>query len=151
MAPATQAAAGGEYVEPVEREVPCYSHPVAKPKKRSGKTKPVSEAEAKRRHDVMDEAILSFEGQLDELEGALGMYMLGRHVGWKVLYIVHSKKTVAKYETILKIDVREEFEEETSDSLRSMGYRLAKAFTNFWKVVSGEEKIDRAERKLIDS
>lgn len=97
----------------------------------------------------MDEAILNFHGALDELEGALGMYMLGRHFGWKVLYIVHSKKTVRKYEQILGIDVRTEFEAETPDSVRSNGYRLAQAFSNFWKVVSGEEKIDRSERKLI--
>lgn len=117
--------------------------------KRTGKTKLVAPEEAKRRHDVMDEAILNFKGQLDELEGALGMYMLGRHMGWKVLYIIHSKKTVKKYEDILGIDVREEFEPETPDSSRSNGYNLAQAFSNFWKVVSGEEKIDRGERKQI--
>src|SRR5687768_3824595 len=93
--------------------------------KRTGKTRPTSPDEAKRRHDVMDQAILNFQGQLDELEGALGMYMLGRHVGWKVLYIIHSKRTVAKYEKILGISVREEFEPETIDSHRSHGYRLA--------------------------
>lgn len=97
----------------------------------------------------MDAAILTFKGQLDELESALGMYMLGRHFGWKVLYIIHSKKSVAKYEKILGIDVRAEFEAETVDSQRSQGFQLAQAFSNFWKVVSGEEKIDRAERKLL--
>jgi hypothetical protein len=118
--------------------------------KRTAKTKLVPADEAKRRHDLMDKAILGFEGQLDELEGALGMYMLGRHMGWKVLYIIHSKKTVAKYEGILGIDVRAEFEPETEDSHRSNGYRIAQTFSNFWKVVSGEEKIDRTERKLIE-
>jgi hypothetical protein len=118
--------------------------------KPSGKTKPVPAEEAKRRHDLMDAAILNFHGQLDELESALGMYMLGRHMGWKVLYIVHSKKTVKKYEEILGIDVRDEFEAETVDSHRSNGYRLSQAFSNFWKVVSGEEKIERAERKLME-
>lgn len=117
--------------------------------KRTGRTELVTPEEAKRRHDVIDKAILDFRGQLDELEGAIGMYMLGRHVGWKVLYIIHSKKTVSKYEKILGIDVRVEFEPETRDSERSHGFRLARAFTNFWKVVSGEEKIDRTERKLI--
>ena len=38
--------------------------------KRTPKTKLVSAEEAKRRHDVIDRAILKFEGQLDELEGA---------------------------------------------------------------------------------
>ena len=29
------------------------------------------------------------------------MYMIGRHFGWKVLYLIHTKKTIAKYEGIL--------------------------------------------------
>lgn len=65
------------------------------------------------------------------------------------VYIIHSKKTVAKYEGLLKISVRDEFEAETVDSERSRGYRIAMTFSNFWKAVSGEEKIDRADRKLI--
>lgn len=117
--------------------------------KRTGKTPPVTPEEAKRRHDVMDEAILNFTGIIDELEGALGMYMIGRHFGWKVLYLIHSKRTVAKYERILGIDVREEFEPETVDSKRSYGFKLSQTFSNFWKVVSGEEKIDRTERKQL--
>lgn len=114
------------------------------------KTPLTSPAEAKARHDLMDEAIFNFEGQLDELEAALGMYMLGRHLGWKVLYIIHSKKTIRKYEAILGIDVREAFPEVGPDAERSNGYRLAQTFSNFWKVVSGEEKIDRNQRKAID-
>lgn len=111
----------------------------------------VSPEEAKRRHDLMDAAIHRFAGQLDELEGALGMYMLGRHMGWKVLYIIHSKRTVAKYEAILGINVREEFEAETPDSMRSMGFLAVRSISNFWKFVSGEEKIDldRQQRRSI--
>ena len=119
--------------------------------KRTGKTKPVEPVEAKRRHDLMDAAILTFKGQLDELESALGMYMLGRHFGWKVLYIIHSKKSVAKYEKILGIDVRAEFEAETVDSHRSLGFQAASALSNFWKVVSGDEKLplDREQRRSL--
>ena len=117
--------------------------------KYKSKTEPVSAPEAKRRHDLMDDRIRDFEGGLDELESALGMYMLGRHFGWKVLYIIHSKKTVRKYEEILGIDVREEFPAEGLDAERSNGYRAIRSISNFWKFVSGEEKIelDRDERK----
>jgi hypothetical protein len=122
-----------------------------KPRGSKAKTKLVAPDEAKRRHDVMDEAILDFEGTLDELEGALGMYMIGRHFGWKVLYLIHSKKTVAKYEAILKIKVSEEFEPETPDSTRSNAFKAIQHLTNFWKIVSGEEKLplDRAERRSL--
>jgi len=119
--------------------------------KRIPKTQNVSAEEAKRRHDRMDDAIRAFHGQLDELESALGMYMLGRHLGWKVLYIIHSKKTVAKYEAILGISVRDEFAPETDDSHRSLGFKAVQKLTNFWKAVSGEEKlpIEREERRTL--
>jgi hypothetical protein len=115
------------------------------------KTPDVPEAEAKRRHDLMDQIIRTYTGPADELEAALGMYMIGRHVGWKVLYLVHSKPTVAKYEAILGIKVREEFEPETDDSVRSNAFKAARALTNFWKIVSGDDKLplDRAERRSL--
>ena len=59
--------------------------------------------------DLFDRAAANFTGGADELESAIGMYVLGRHFGWRVLYIIHSKKTVAKYEQILDIEVRKEF------------------------------------------
>lgn len=111
----------------------------------------VTPDEAKRRHDLMDAAIERFNGGADQLEAALGMYMIGRHVGWKVLYLIHTKATVAKYETILGIKVREEFEPETTDSSRSLAFKSAQALTNFWKIVSGDEKLplDRDERRSL--
>lgn len=99
--------------------------------------------------EVFDKAIHNFHGTIDELESAIGLFVLGRHMGWKVLYIVHSKKTVKKYEEILGISVREEFPEEGPEASRSMGYTIAKTFSNFWKVVSGEEKVDRRNWREI--
>jgi hypothetical protein len=113
------------------------------------KLQPMSADDAKRMSDLFDKVTQNFKGGMDELESSIGMYVLGRHFGWKVLYIVHSKKTVAKYESILGIDVRKEFPEEGNFAEVSIGYRIAKGFSNFWKVVSGEEKIDRASRREI--
>ena len=104
--------------------------------------------EAKRMSDIIDEAVRNYRGMVDELEGAIGMYMLGRHVGWRPLVIFHNKRTIRKYEQILGIDIRTEFPEEGPDADRSMGYKLAKTFSNFWKVVSGEEKIE-GRRELV--
>lgn len=115
------------------------------------KTPMVSEAEAKRRHDHIDQVIAEYTGPGDELEAAIGMYMVGRHVGWKVLYLMHSKSTIAKYEQILRIKVRDEFDDETPDSHRSAAFKAAKLLTNFWKIVSGDEKLplERAERRAL--
>lgn len=93
--------------------------------------------------EIEDRAIVEFVGQMDELESALGMLRLGHHMGWKVLYMVHSKKTIRKYEEILDIKVRELFPERGPSAGRSTGLALAEKFSNFWKVVSGEVKIER--------
>ncbi|HEY9277338.1 MAG TPA: hypothetical protein VIO87_03970 [Methylotenera sp.] len=90
---------------------------------------------------IEDNAIKNFSGMLDELESALGMLRIGHHFGWRTLYILHSKRTIRKYEEILNIKIRDVFPEEGPSSNRSIGLALAKRASNFWKVVSGEIKI----------
>lgn len=92
--------------------------------------------------EIERNAIANFKGQFDELEMALGMLKIGHHVGWKVLVIIHNKRTIRKYEEILGIHIREFFPEEGPSSYRSNGYMLAKKLGNFWKAVSGDIKIE---------
>lgn len=98
--------------------------------------------------EVIDRTIREAHGQLDELESALGMLLLGHHFGWKVLYLIHSKKTVRKYEEILGIKIREFFPERGPSSYRSVGLHVADKASNFWKVVSGDTKIP--DRRKIE-
>lgn len=91
--------------------------------------------------EVIDRTIRDGNGLLDELESALGMLLIGHHFGWKVLYLIHSKKTIRKYEEILGIKVREHFPERGPSSPRSVGLAFADKASNFWKVVSGDIKI----------
>ena len=113
---------------------------MASPKRRR-KIPATSPEEAKRLVDLVDDAILGFRGTADEIEQAIGFYFIGRHVGWRALLIIHNKRTIRKYERILGIDVRTAFPEEGPDADRSMGYRVARGLSNFWKAVSGEEKV----------
>ena len=95
---------------------------------------------------IVNSAFDRFSGAIDELESAIGMLFMGDYVGWKVLVIVHSKRTIRKYEDILGIKVREFFPEEGACSLRSVGYEVALKLGNFWKAVSGDISIpDRRE------
>jgi hypothetical protein len=105
------------------------------------------------------EAIASFHGDLPELESALGMLRMGHHFGWKVLYIIHSKKTIRKYEQILTGDskepvrIRELFKEDGPSSYRSHGYRLVQAASNFWRAISGEAedvKLEKEVRRAVE-
>jgi hypothetical protein len=97
---------------------------------------------------IEENAIIKFQGNIDELESALGMLRVGHHLGWKVLYIAHSKRTIRKYEDILGIKIREMFPESGPSSKRSIGLSLAEKFSNFWRVVSGDIKIEN--RKSIE-
>ncbi|WP_052185207.1 hypothetical protein [Methylotenera versatilis] len=92
-------------------------------------------------------AIVQFVGMLDELESALGMLRMGHHMGWKVLYMIHSKKTIRKYEEILDIKIRDIFPDEGPSAGRSVGLGIAKKFSNFWKVVSGETELTKEEKE----
>lgn len=91
------------------------------------------------------EAIADFQGDLTQLEAALGMLRMGHRFGWRVLYIIHSKKTIRNYEAILNRKIRELFEETGPCSYRSIGFNLAQRYSNFWKVVGGELEITRRQ------
>lgn len=92
-------------------------------------------------------AIIQFTGILDELESAIGMLRISHHMGWKVLYMIHSKRTIRKYEEILDIKIRDIFPDEEPSANRSTGLEIAKKFSNFWKVVSGEQPLTKEEKE----
>lgn len=103
--------------------------------------KKASAAQLKKLDDIEQLAIAKFMGDLGELESALGMLRLGQQYGWRVMYLIHSKATIRKYEKILDIEVKEQFLKAGPSAERNQGYKLLQKFGNFWKVVSGEEKI----------
>jgi len=102
----------------------------------------LSDEEKAAAFDKAGAAVAKFSGSLEELEKAIGMLMIGYHFGWKVLLLVHSKRTIRKYEKILDIDIKTFFPAEGESARRSMGLDLAKQIGNFWQVVSGDIKID---------
>ena len=86
-------------------------------------------------------AVKEFQGAFDELERAIGMYHLGKLLGWKVLLLIHNKRTIRKYEKILQIKVREEFPETGPFAEKSLAYDWAHRYDAFWKVASGERVV----------
>lgn len=108
---------------------------------------PLSQDQVWALYEIERKAIAGFTGQFDELETALGMLHLGFHIGWRPLVLIHDKKTIKKYEQILGIEIREYFPPEGPSADRSIGYTIAKKFSNFWKVVSGEIKSDELKQQ----
>ena len=107
--------------------------------------------EQKQQLQEIEDRVIRSGGIIDEVESAIGMLRVGHHFGWKVLYIVHSKKTIRKYEEILGVRIRDIFPEKGPSAPRSLGLKVAETFSNFWKVVSGDKhyKIDPEDRKKI--
>lgn len=100
-----------------------------------------------RLEQVEREAFLSFQGSYDDLERALGALRLAPHLGWKPLVVIHSKATIAKFEEILGIEFRNEFKPEGPSARRSLGFDLVSKASNFWKAITGEERVEDLDRK----
>ena len=81
----------------------------------------LSDAEKVAAFDKAAYAVAGFSGSLEELEKAIGMLIVGYHFGWKVLMLVHSKRTIKKYEKILDIEIREFFPAE-GNSAKPVSY-----------------------------
>lgn len=99
-----------------------------------------------RSHELLerfDKLCETFAGDITELERAVGVYFVGRRVGWKILYVIHDKRTLKKYEKILGVEFKKEFTEFEDQGKRSNIYRVLKTVSNFWKAVSGAISIDR--------
>ena len=80
----------------------------------------------------------SYQGDFGELERALGMHMIGPLVGWRVLALIHNRKTLRKYESILGLtSVRDAYPEEGPYAYKSQGLAIAKKLGEFWKAVDG--------------
>jgi hypothetical protein len=118
-------------------------------------TPPATAEEARARYEFIESVLRSLPSgrfTIVEVESAIGMYLLALPLGWKVLYLLHSKKTIRKYEEILGLKLSEHFPEFGPDADRTNAYKLIKAVSNFWKLVSGDEKppLDLDKRVIID-
>ena len=103
----------------------------------------------------IDPVIKDYRGNVNELEQAIGVWNVGRKLGWKVMLLVHDRKTLAKYEKILGIAIRETFPEVGPSAYRMMGFRMAETVSNFWKLISGAaeegKQMDRQERRRVEA
>lgn len=89
-------------------------------------------------HDIAESALLRFKGDIHLLESAIGSLYVGKQYGWKVIYLIHDKKTIRKYEDVLKINFRQDMPEIGPRADHSVAFRALQNVTNFWKAVKGE-------------
>ena len=87
---------------------------------------------------TIDKAIQDYRGNVSELEAAIGVWIVGRQFGWKVMLLMHDRKTLAKYEDILGVDFRTQLDDVGSLAHKSIAWKAMETVSNFWKAVRGE-------------
>ncbi|MFX4227168.1 MAG: hypothetical protein ACFHHU_04535 [Porticoccaceae bacterium] len=91
---------------------------------------------------ILLEQIRTFRGQGTTLESAIGALVVGQHMGWRVLRIIHSPTTYKKYEKILGLKFQDLCPETTNHSTRNSGFKIVEKLGAFWDVVMGRKKVD---------
>lgn len=88
---------------------------------------------------AIDRAVDNFHGELTELESAVGMLLVGRHYGWRVMLLIHSPATVRKHLKTLGLkNLRELLPEVGMLAHRSNAWRLVDGSKTFWMAVRGQ-------------
>ena len=102
------------------------------------KATPISAEESKELIDIINEATLRFEGNLNHLHAAIGILLVGRELGWKPLLLIHDKKTIRRCEQILDVEFRKVLPEIGENADKSIAWKLSQRVSSFWKAVRGE-------------
>ena len=81
----------------------------------------------------------SYSGDARVLESAIGTLFLGALLGWKPLLLIHSPKTVQRYQVILDLDFKEVLPEYGSHASKAEALQFSSdQQDSFWKIVKGE-------------
>lgn len=86
----------------------------------------------------IESRIKEFSGAAPELESAIGAFFVGKQTGWKILLLIHDRRTIAKYEKFLDLNFKDHMEPEGPMAMKSLAWRLIKKDKDFWKAVRGE-------------
>lgn len=86
----------------------------------------------------IDDLTMGYIGQVEELENAIGALMLGRKVGWRPLFLLHSPQSIRKYQKILGVNFQVQLDPVGPKADRLVAWRIAQTVSNFWKLVKGE-------------
>jgi len=97
----------------------------------------------------IEEVSTNFKGQLDDLQAAVGMLVIGRFYGWRVMRLVSSRR---HWTVTCKLfgDLKELLPERTALSNKSLAFRVVDKSGNYWDVIKGHsEAMPLHERKLV--
>lgn len=88
---------------------------------------------------LLDKRVQAFRGDIPELERAIGAVFVGRQMGWKVLLLIHDRKTIKRYEETLDLQFKEPNMPEVGKyAHKSVAWTAVQKVASFWKAVKGE-------------
>jgi len=90
----------------------------------------------------IDSVASEYKGDSHVLFSAIGAVFVGRLYGWRVIRVVLSTSTYAKYQKVLALDFKSVMSPETSLSDRSLAYKVVKNLKAFWAIVRGQVPIE---------
>lgn len=95
--------------------------------------------------------IANYEGNVLELEHAIGAAVLSSLFGWKAMHIFHCKKTIRSYQKILGYRFRDQVPEFGSLAYKSPALVQALESSDFWKAVSHASGFKIENRTRLDN
>ncbi|MFM8445602.1 MAG: hypothetical protein ACKN9W_19965 [Methylococcus sp.] len=108
----------------------------------------VKEAFSPEIQQMIFNASQTYSGQMDDFYQAVGMLVIGRLYGWRVMRIAG---THANWKTANQIfgDLKTLMDERGELAHRSLGLRLADEAGRYWEIVRGVVKIPQQEKKAL--
>lgn len=91
-----------------------------------------------------------FTGQCDDLGAAVGILVLSRLFGWRVMRLVSNRR---HWQITIKIfgDIKKITPERGKLARKSIGLKIADKLGEYWDLISGKKKvIPEKTRKMID-
>lgn len=100
-------------------------------------------------NEKIEQLAKEYHGQLDDLYAIVGMVVMGRHFGWKVIRLTSRRGHWALANKCFG-DVKKLLPERGLYAHRSVGLRIADKLGNFWDIVRGTVSVSQEERKLLE-
>jgi len=95
----------------------------------------------------LKEVITSFRGNGEVLQNALGALLIGQVYGWRVLRVMYSGASYARYQKVLQLKFNEWCPDETPLSERHKLYKAYKLTGKFWEYIKGKISLPKNQQE----
>lgn len=85
---------------------------------------------------IFKRAYEGFDGNFNELTEAVGVLVIGQHVGWKAVRLAYTRGRLNKFARILGVDLEDVMPFQTDDSDRLRGVRIADQMERWYEVLT---------------